>query len=145
MQGTNFTGSTSDADLAAGASAYSIERARRIVQSFAEVTTTRDVEAFAQGFTEDCVVHYPPFSVATGHDGLKRIMSRLFSGNLVGFVCNKTLRSISGNVLGVIWVSEWIDTKSAKRVHQKGVEFWEMRDDRIARWDAATTVWESRE
>jgi hypothetical protein len=144
MQRMDFTGSTSDSDLAAGAAVYSIQHAKKIVQTFAEVTTSRDVEAFAQGFTEDCVVHYPPFSVATGHDGLKRIMTRLFSGSMEGFVCHKTLRSISGSVLGVVWISEWIDPQSTKRVYQKGVEFWEMRGDRIARWDAATTTWDSR-
>ena len=79
MQIEDFTGTTSDADLVAGASRYSPERAVRIVAEFARVTTSQDAAAFVQGFTEDCVVHYPPAPPLVGRDALQRLMAQFFS------------------------------------------------------------------
>jgi hypothetical protein len=41
----------------------------------------------------------------------------------------------------VTWISEWTDTETKKRGKGRGFEFWIMRGDRIARWDAAFNMW----
>ncbi len=143
MNVEEHSGITSDADLAAGTSVFSIERAKRIVETFARVTTSQDADAFVSGFTENCVVHYPPDAVLRGRQALHERMSRFFSSGKKDFTCNKRLRSISGNVLGVVWINEWTDAGTGKRMNSKGVEFWTMSGERIARWDAATAVWEA--
>lgn len=57
------------------------------------------------------------------------------------FVCTKSLRTISGNVLGVTWESRWMQRKSGEPTSARGVEFWIMRDGKIARWDRAQVAW----
>lgn len=140
----SITGETSDADLAGGTSVYSVEQAKRIVEAFARTTSEQDVEAFVQGFTEDCVVQFPTAPTVVGHDALRRLMAGFFSkeGRL-DFVCHKRLRAISGNVLGVVWFNDWIDARTRQHRQSKGVEFWVMRGERIARWDACTASWDA--
>ena len=63
---TQMLNQTDDADIEAGASTIGVEHARELVQLFAEVTTSKHVEAFLAGFTDDCVVHYNQFPVMHG-------------------------------------------------------------------------------
>lgn len=133
---------TSDEALEAGASTITLAHARALVQQFAEVTTSKDVGAFISGFTDDCVVHYGQFPEIRGKAALRDFMTKMFPPRLKDFTCRKTLRSLSGNVIGVTWISEWTDAQSGnKRKKGRGFEFWIMRGDRIARWDAAFNVW----
>jgi hypothetical protein len=134
-------GVTSEADLRAGATVWTVERAREIVDFFARVTTSQDVDRFLTGFTEDCEVHVSPFEPARGLDALRALMGRFFSADRLEFRCDKQLRAISGDVLGVVWTNRWVDRASGRRMRSKGVEFWQMRGDRIARWDAAQNAW----
>ncbi len=139
-----WMGSTPDEMLDAGPSTYGVERAKRIVALFAEVTTRRNVDEFVSGFTEDCIVNFPPAVVVNGRQALKeRMAAGAFGGERPGFVCKKRLRSISGNILGVVWFNEWTDPVTRKKRHTKGVEFWQMDGDRIARWDATASTWDA--
>jgi len=134
-------GVTPDADLRAGTAVWNVERARAIVAFFAQVTTTQDVERFVSGFTEDCEVHLSPLEPIRGHDALRTLMGRFFSADRLEFRCDKQLRAISGDVLGVVWSNRWVDRASGRRMRSKGVEFWVMDGERIARWDAAQNAW----
>ena len=141
---TPWSGETPDEVLAAGAREYSVAEAKAIVRRFAEVTTSCDADAFVQGFTEDCVVSYNEHANITGREALRAFMAPRFAGferPEVRFLCRKVLRSLTGNVFGVIWVNHWIDAKTQKPMRSKGLEFWNMRDGRIARWDAALWAW----
>ncbi|HYD95210.1 MAG TPA: nuclear transport factor 2 family protein [Noviherbaspirillum sp.] len=131
---------TSDASLSAGAARIPLEHAKALVARFAEVTTSRDASVFAQGFTEDCAVRFNSVELS-GRDALQRFMASLFAPIPASFICRKTLRAISGDVLGVEWVSHWTDPETGKAMKSRGSEFWVMRDDRIARWDAVTAMW----
>ncbi len=131
---------TDDDDLAAGASLIGLQHAKELVQHFAEVTTSKDVEAFLAGYTDDCVVQYGQFPVMHGKDALRPFVEQMFSPRLQDFVCRKILRCLSGNVLGVMWLATWTDAKSGKRKTGRGLEFWLMRGDKIARWDASFTA-----
>jgi ketosteroid isomerase-like protein len=84
---------TDDAALAAGASTIGIDHARALVRRFAAVTTSKDVDAFVAGFTDDCIVHYGRFPEMRGKAALRAFMPRLFPSRLGDFVCRKTLRS----------------------------------------------------
>ena len=57
------------------------------------------------------------------------------------FVCPKALRSLTGNIFGVIWLNDWVDTKAKQRMRSKGVEFWVMQKGQIARWDCCVCAW----
>jgi nuclear transport factor 2 (NTF2) superfamily protein len=136
-----WTGETSDSNLALGASEYSLEEAKGIVKLFAEVTTTRNVDDFIQGFTEDCITNFNEFTII-GRENLKTFTANNFSKFPDNFVCQKTLRSLNGNVFGVIWVNNWSDADTGKTYRSKGVEFWVMENSKIKRWDASLVRWE---
>lgn len=131
---------TSDHSLCAGATIIPLNRAKNLVARFAEVTSSRDASSFVRGFTADCLVRFNSVELS-GKDALERFMTSLFAPLSASFVCEKTLRSISGDVLGVEWVNHWIDPNSGKAMKSRGSEFWVMRDDCIARWDAVSAVW----
>jgi hypothetical protein len=107
------------------------------------VTTIVNVsgQSFVAGFTDDCEIHYAPYPPVRGHDGVRQLIERHFSPDRAGFVCRKQLRAISGDVLGVVWCNSWTDRRTGRAMRSKGVEFWRMRGDRIARWDAAAVAW----
>jgi len=64
-----------------------------------------------------------------------------FGAPNTGFLCRKVLRSLSGPVFGVVWVNHRADPETGEAKRSKGVEFWLMRDDMIARWDASFNAW----
>lgn len=138
----DYSGVTPDEHLAAGTAMFSVDRALRVVEVSARVTPSQDAEAFASGFTEDCVVQFPPHPTIFGRAAVERRAQGFFETGRQRFVCEKRLRSISGNVLGVVWVNRWIDPDTSLRRMSKGVEFWVMRGERISRWDAVATTWD---
>lgn len=130
---------TDDAALAAGATVFSVERARQIVQKTAEVTASGDADAFANGFTADCLVRFNHLELRG-----KRAVRDFFHPRFISrrdFTCDKSLRSLSGNVFGVIWTNTWTEIETSKKMAGKGVEFWVMEDELVARWDASFTAW----
>ena len=118
--------------------------AKAIVQRFAEVSTSCDIDVFLSGFTDDCVVSFNEHAEIRGHDGLRVLMAprfARFSAPSAAFLCRKVLRSLTGNVFGVVWINHWIDPDSRKAMRSKGLEFWTMRKGLIARWDASVLGW----
>jgi len=132
---TELTDSTDEAALNAGSAVISVEKAKALVTLFAKVTTSRDAKAFADGFTEDCVVRFNNKELR-GRDQLRDFMVFNFARLPDSYKCEKTLRSISGNVLGVAWLDTWEDPKTKELKRGRGSEFWIMRGNQIARWDA---------
>jgi ketosteroid isomerase-like protein len=131
---------TDDAVLAHGATTtMTVEKTRALVKMFADVTASPDIEAFLSGFTDDCVVWYPPDRPMQGKPALREFLSK--RANRSDFTCTKQLRTINGNVLGVTWVSQWVDPNAGTRHERRGVEFWIMRGEQIARWDCSTTTY----
>jgi len=132
---TELVDRTDDAALNAGAAVIPVDRAKALVEMFARVTTSRDADAFVKGFTEDCVVRFNCTELR-GRNQLREFMASRFARYSDSYECKKTLRSISGNVLGVAWLSTWEDPKTKEPMKGRGSEFWVMRGDQIARWDA---------
>ena len=77
-----------------------------------------------------------------GKDQLSSFTENMFSSRYQNFTCRKALRSLSGNIIGGTWIAEWTDSKSGKKKMGRGFEFWIMRDQKIARWDAAFNAWD---
>ena len=141
---TPWAGATPDETLALGATEYSVAQAKEIVRTFAEVTTTCDTERFVSGFTPDCIVSFNEHANLVGHDALRRFMGPRFAhfGRPgTSYVCRKVLRSLTGNIFGVIWISDWREPDTGQQMRSKGVEFWVMDAGRIARWDAGFAAW----
>jgi hypothetical protein len=139
-----WTGATPDDVLAAGAREYTVAQAKDIVSRFAAVSTSCDIDTFVSGFTEDCSVSFNEHAGMVGHAALRAFMAprfARFSAPGANYLCRKVLRSLTGNVFGVIWINHWIDEESRRTMRSKGIEFWIMKDGRIARWDASITAW----
>lgn len=133
---TELVNSTNDNELNAGASTISVAKAKALVDLFARVTTSRNIDDFVNGFTEDCVFRFNCSPEMRGRNALREYMAARLSKYPESYRCDKTLRSISGNILGVEFVSTWIDKETSKPMMGRGSEFWIMRGDEIARWDA---------
>lgn len=138
---TDLVDATDDGSLLAGHSCIRLEKARALVELFAKVTSSRDADVFAAGFTEDCVTWFPPQPELRGRSALRQFMTAGFEALGDDYVCTKSLRTLSGNVLGVTWMSTWTNKKSGETMMGRDVEFWIMRDQHIARWDCSQTVW----
>jgi ketosteroid isomerase-like protein len=134
---------TDNEDLAAGPGLIGLEHARALVRQFAEVTTSKDVDALLAGFPDGCIVQYGAFPVMRGKEALRPFVKEMFSPRLRDFICEKTLRTLSGNVIGGTWTATWTDAKSGKPRSGRGLEFWTMRGDQIARWDANFASWDA--
>ena len=142
MQQTELLDQTQDDVIASGVSELSVQQAKDLVKLFAEVTTSKNVEDFVSGFTEDCVVQYGEFPVMVGKKQFRPFVEQMFSPRLEDFVCTKSLRTLNGNVIGGTWNASWIDAATGKTKAGRGIEFWIMRGNQIARWDAAFNAWD---
>ena len=135
-----FTGQDYEKTLGSGASTISVADALALVQRFADVSTSRDGVAFAEGFTEDCLVSYTLRPPLRGRSEVREFFVPRFAGLPDSFRCEKTLRMLNGNVLGVEYHNSWIDPESGQVAHGRGAEFWVMEGQQIARWDAVYAV-----
>jgi nuclear transport factor 2 (NTF2) superfamily protein len=100
-----------------------------------------DVRAMLACFTEDCVVRFGEQPEISGLDALERFL-RARMARQRDYGLRKTLRAVQGNVIGVEWHGWWQDARTGSKMEGKGLEFWTMRDGKIAVWDAAFNVWE---
>lgn len=139
---TQLIDATDDAVLASGTSEFTVSDARALVKLFAEVTTSKDVDAFLSGFVEDCVVQYSHFPIMRGKTTFRPFVVEMFSPRIEHFHCEKSLRMLNGNVIGGTWTATWLDGKTKKKKAGRGFEFWIMRNKLIARWDAAFNSWD---
>jgi hypothetical protein len=142
MMQTELVDGTDDLVIVSGVSDIPLAEALRLVAMFAEVTTSKDVDKFLSGFTDDCVVQFGRFPTTYGKQQLRAFVASMFSPRLKDFTCRKRLRTLNGNVIGGTWTSEWVDAQSGKKKLGRGFEFWIMRGGRIARWDAAFNSWD---
>jgi len=133
---------TDDAVLAEGASVRSVAEAKAIIQTISDVSTRQDLEEFVSGFTEDCVVQLDDHPEICGREALRALIkARRATANRQNFSCEKRLRCLSGNVLGCSWHNRWTDPTTGKAMEGPGLEFWIMRDGKIARWDGSAHGW----
>lgn len=133
---------TDDAVLESGATLYSVAEAREIVRRVAVVSARMDADAFSEGFTEDCVVCFVQGPPLVGRQAVRDYIASRHGPSRGGNTCEKTLRTLNGNVFGVQWTNTWSDPVTGRRTRTRGTEFWIMRGDRIARWDGAVNAWE---
>ena len=125
----------------AAAPALSWDEARRLVQAVEDVFGRADLAAIAEGFTEDAVARFADFPEMRGRAAIMAFLTQRFARTR-GYQLKKTLRCLMGTVLGNEWHATWEDAQTGKRMRGRGLEFWHVRDGRIAVWDATFNVWE---
>jgi nuclear transport factor 2 (NTF2) superfamily protein len=139
MLQTELIDRTDEAALNARSAEIPVERAQALVDLFARATTSRDADAFVSGFTDDRVVRFNTRELR-GRDLLGEFIASSFSRFPDSHRCEKTLRSISGNVLGFTWRSSWQDPRTNKPMEGRELAIGLMRGDRIARWDTTFSM-----
>lgn len=126
---------------AAAADALSFERARQIVKQVETLFAKADIAGIMQGFTPDAVARFGDFPEMRGREAIERFIKARFARQK-NYRLEKHLRVVMGNVIGNDWDGRWEDATTGKKMRGRGMEFWEMRGDQIAVWDAVFNVWE---
>jgi nuclear transport factor 2 (NTF2) superfamily protein len=128
-------------DVRAKPAALDWAAASRLVQAVEDAFGAADLATIAEGFTEDAVARFADFPEMRGRAAIMRFLTARFA-RTQGYRLKKTLRCLMGDVLGNSWDATWVDAKTGKPMIGRGMEFWVVRDGRIAEWDATFNVWE---
>ena len=112
------------------------EEARALVRHVESLFMPWNVDALVDGFTEDCVVRFGTLPELRGPDALRKFfVSR--SARQKGYRLRKQFRTLMGDTIANSWEGEWEDAETGRRMRGFGVEVWQMRDGKIAVWEAA--------
>lgn len=125
-----------------GEDAWSENQADALLRMVEDIFHRRDLEALVNGFTEDCVVRFSAVPEFRGREKLRELFAARFARQQ-NYRLAKTLRMLRGNQLGNVWTGTWTDARNGRPMEGFGVEFWTMRDGRIAVWEASFSVWEA--
>ena len=115
--------------------------ARRFVAEVQDAFASHDVERMLAGFTEDVVVRFAEQPEMRGKEAVRAFL-RARMQRQSGYTLEKSLRAVSGDVIGNVWTGSWTDSVTGKPMEGRGTEFWTMRDGRIAVWEATFNAWE---
>jgi nuclear transport factor 2 (NTF2) superfamily protein len=115
--------------------------AAQLVQAVEDVFGRADLAKIAEGFTEDAVARFADFPEMRGRAAIMAFLTRRFARTR-NYRLKKTLRCLMGDVLGNSWEASWEDAQTGKPMLGRGLEFWVVRDGRIADWDATFNAWE---
>lgn len=126
---------------AAVPSCLSLEEARAMVAGFVEAFHSQDVEALAQGWTEDVVIRFADLPEIQGKQAAKQWVASRFARQR-DYRLVKTFQAVTGDILGDSWTGVWSDAVTGKRMRGKGMEFLTLRGGKIAVWEAVFNVWE---
>lgn len=115
--------------------------AARLVQAVEDAFDAADLAAISAGFTPDAVARFADFPEMQGREAIMRFLTARFARTR-NYRLKKTLRSVMGDVIGNTWAATWEDGQTGKPMQGRGTEFWVMRGNQIAVWDATFNAWE---
>ncbi|MCF8043072.1 MAG: nuclear transport factor 2 family protein [Desulfarculaceae bacterium] len=122
-------------------SCLSLDEAQDMVAGFVEAFHNQDVQALADGWTDDVVIRFADLPEIRGkRDAMEWVTSRFARQR--GYRLVKTFQAVTGDVLGDSWVGTWEDAITGKKMQGKGMEFLTLRGGKIAVWEAVFNVWE---
>jgi ketosteroid isomerase-like protein len=142
LQADHRSPHTDDAVLQSGATVFTVAEAKAIVRRITRAAASMDPDAIADFHTEDCVVAFVQGPELHGRLAVRDFMASRPRSGRVGYVCDKALRAMNGNVLCVLATSAWTDRDTGKRMRTRGVEIFVLRGEEIARTDGALNTWE---
>ena len=123
----------------AGGNPRNDEEARAFVRQVESLFMPWNIDALVDGFTDDCVVRFGTVAEFRGRDRLRSFFTAR-SAKQKDYRLAKEFRSLSRDVIANVWRGEWQDAASGARMKGFGVETWQMRDGKIAVWEAAFNV-----
>jgi nuclear transport factor 2 (NTF2) superfamily protein len=123
----------------AGGNPRNDDEARALVRHVESLFMPWNIDALVDGFTEDCVVRFGTVPEFRGRESLREFFTAR-SAKQNGYRLTKQFRSLSGDTIANVWSGEWQDAESGLPMKGFGVETWQMREGRIAVWEAAFNV-----
>lgn len=126
----------------AGHNPRTIQEARAFVKHVESLFMPWNVEGIVAGFTDDCVVRFGDMPEFRGKAELTRFF-RARSARQKGYRLRKELRAMMGDVLANYWEGDWEDAQTGAKMTGRGVEIWQLRQGKIALWEAAFNVREA--
>jgi len=116
-----------------------IDEARTLVKHVESLFMPWNVDALADGFTEDCVVRFGSVPEFRGREAV-RTFFRTRSARQRNYRLTKQLRSLDGDTVTNVWDGAWEDAETGVPMKGFGVEVWVLRGGKIAVWEAAFNV-----
>lgn len=119
-----------------------LEEAKELVRITEQRFGDRDVEAIMSGFTEDVFVRFADMPDMNGKPQVEKFLRTRFARQ-DNYRLTKTLRMLSGDMIGNYWEGTWDDPQTQKKMQGRGTEFWTLRDGKVSVWEATFNVWEA--
>jgi nuclear transport factor 2 (NTF2) superfamily protein len=116
-----------------------LEEARALVKHVESLFMPWNIDALADGFTEDCIVRFGNVPELRGREAVRAFFTTR-SARQKNYRLTKQLRSLSGDTITNVWDGAWEDAESTTAMKGFGVEVWVLRDGKIAVWEAAFNV-----
>lgn len=113
-----------------------VEEARAFVRHVESLFMPWNLDALADGFTEDCVVRFGNLPEFHGRAAV-RVFFAARSARQRNYRLVKEFRSLMGDAITNVWSGTWEDAESGAAMKGFGVEVWVMKGGRIAFWEAA--------
>lgn len=116
------------------------ETAMRMVVAAQRAFGSADIEAALDGFTDDVVVRFADLPEICGKAALESFLHARFARQR-NYRLTKHLRMVDGDMVGNVWEGDWEDAQTGQKMLGRGIEFWTVRDGKIAVWEATFNVW----
>jgi hypothetical protein len=102
-----------------------------------------DIDRIMDLFDRDIVQYWNGKKRLEGWDALRQDHLEGFlrvlpdgSPGIEGYSLKKTLRMACDDMLGVEWVSSFVDRRTGEWEEDRGAEFWRIKADRLVEWHA---------
>jgi nuclear transport factor 2 (NTF2) superfamily protein len=113
-----------------------IEEARAFVRHVESLFMPWNLDALADGFTEDCIVRFGNVPEFRGRAAVRAFFAAR-SARQKNYRLVKQFRGLMGDTITNVWSGTWEDAESGAAMKGFGVEVWVMTGGRIAVWEAA--------
>lgn len=117
------------------------DRALELVASAEKAFATADVAGIVDGYTDDVVIRFADLPEIRGKEAAEAFLRARFARQR-DYELTKRLRALDGDVIGNAWDGTWTDAQTGRKMRGFGTEFWTMRGDKIAVWEATFNVGE---
>jgi len=116
--------------------AMQLDEAKALVKRVEALFMPWNVDALADGFTEDCIVRFGNVPEFRGREAV-RAFFKMRSARQKNYRLTKQLRSLAGDTITNICDGAWADAQSGAPMKGFGVGVWLLRHGKIAVWEAA--------
>ena len=113
-----------------------MEEASLFVSHIASLFMPWNVDALVDGFTDDCTVRFGTLPAFQGHDALRAFFEAR-RNTQKDYRLHKQCRAFVGDTMTNVWEGTWQDAENGVAMAGFGVEFWILRNGKVAVWEAA--------